>query len=187
MKTQVLPLIAMVLLVACSPPKYAYYFDHYNYNSGRKQAELGQTALTKAQGTEVSPIFIEEKSLVANADKVQPTANSVKVSANRQEPVIDKQAFVEKFKAMSNDERKTFRKNLKDEMKKLIKAKKSGDEGASTAAVKAMDYDLKMAIIFGAVGVTLSLLGGVNTVFWVLSVIAIVIGVVFLIKWLSRQ
>jgi hypothetical protein len=50
-----------------------------------------------------------------------------------------------------------------------------------------MDKDLKMAAIFGSVGLVLTFLGGVNSVFWVLGVIAIVIGVVFFIRWLSRQ
>jgi hypothetical protein len=31
------------------------------------------------------------------------------------------------------------------------------------------------------------LFGGINEAFWILGVIAIVVGVVFLIKWLVRQ
>ena len=50
-----------------------------------------------------------------------------------------------------------------------------------------MDNDLKLAIIFGAVGLTLTLFGGINEAFWILGVISIVVGVVFLIKWLVRQ
>ncbi len=50
-----------------------------------------------------------------------------------------------------------------------------------------MDHDLKLAIIFGAVGLTLTLFGGVNEVFWILGVIAFVVGVVFFVKWVVRQ
>ena len=52
---------------------------------------------------------------------------------------------------------------------------------------KAMDHDLKMALIFGIVGIVLSALGGVNSIFWILGVISTVIAIVFLIKWIAEQ
>jgi len=67
------------------------------------------------------------------------------------------------------------------------KSKKSGDNGAVVNDTKAMDYNLKMAIIFGAVAATLSFFGGVNSVFWILSVVFLVVGVVFFIKWIAEQ
>jgi hypothetical protein len=67
------------------------------------------------------------------------------------------------------------------------KALRSGDEGARVEATKQLDDDLKLAIIFGAIGVTLAILGGINTVFWVLGVIGLVVGLVFFIHWISRQ
>jgi hypothetical protein len=68
-----------------------------------------------------------------------------------------------------------------------MNAKRTGDTVAANNATSTMDSDLKMAIIFGAVGLTLTLFGGINEAFWVLGVIAIVVGVVFLVKWLVRQ
>ena len=75
---------------------------------------------------------------------------------------------------------------MKNEIKNVLKSKKKA-EGNADKDVKAMDYNLKMAIIFAAVAVTLSFFGGVNSVFWILSVVALVIGVVFFIKWLAEQ
>ena len=37
MKKYLLLIASVLLLAACSSPKYAYYFDHYDYNSGKKK------------------------------------------------------------------------------------------------------------------------------------------------------
>jgi hypothetical protein len=76
---------------------------------------------------------------------------------------------------------------LKKQFKRYMKARRTGDITVANNAAGTMDQDLKMAIIFGAVGLTLTLFGGINEAFWILGVIAIVVGVVFLVKWLVRQ
>jgi predicted deacylase len=86
---------------------------------------------------------------------------------------------------MSRAERKEFRKEAKALIKAYIQAKKSGDEVKATEAVMAMDQDLKMAAIFGAVGIVALIIGG--DVFWIIGGIALIIGVVFFVLWLSRQ
>ena len=50
-----------------------------------------------------------------------------------------------------------------------------------------MDNDLKMALIFAVVAIVLSAFGGVNSIFWILGVIATVVAIVFFIKWLAEQ
>jgi hypothetical protein len=70
-------------------------------------------------------------------------------------------------------------------VKTYIKAKKSGDEVKAAEAAAAMDHDLKLAAIFGAVGIVALIIGG--DVFWVIGGIALIIGVVFFVLWLSRQ
>ncbi len=47
------------------------------------------------------------------------------------------------------------------------------------------DEDLKLATIFGAVGITGLIIGG--NVFNIIGAIALVIGVVFFVKWIIRQ
>lgn len=182
---KILSLLSLVVLIgACSSPKYTYNFDHYDYNSGRKKSAPVTASETGTQ----SPLVLDQQTLVASASEEPvvlaephtevPTAVSVTEAKND---------FARKYKAMSKTERKEFREDLKKELKAYTKAKKEGNSVASGQATKQLDHDLKMAIIFGAVGLTLSLFGGVNTVFWVLGVIAIVVGVVFLISWLLRQ
>ena len=192
MKNILFILMGGLLLVACSTPKQAYYFDYHNYNSGKKPAKEGLLASDVTQTPQLSPLVIEEESLVASNEEVITPAEP---KVNASQPVVaqnviaekEKEALTKKYSAMTKDEKKEFRKELKTELKQYIKNKKSGDRDASLKDSKAMDHHLKMAIIFGAVGVTLSLFGGVNSVFWVLSVVSIVVAVVFLIMWLSKQ
>src|SRR3989337_162878 len=63
MKKYVLLIASVLLLSACSTPKYAYYFDHYDYNSGKKHLqtstpELGQIALSTP---DLSPLQLSEQ------------------------------------------------------------------------------------------------------------------------------
>jgi len=176
------------LLASCSAPKYSYYFDHYDYNSGKKKANAEKALLaTTASAPEAeksklteSPLILEENTVVASTENVVATP-SVAV------PVVDKASVGKKYTDMTRAEKKEFRKEVKTAIKEYAKAKRSGDHGAAVAATKAMDYNLKMAIIFGAVALTLSFFGGVNSVFWIISVVTLVIGVVFFIKWIAEQ
>jgi hypothetical protein len=175
-------LVAIVLLAACSAPKYSYHFDHYDYNSGKKQpaAESASAAVDHAKGQ--SPLALQQENLVASNATEPVVLAEPKMELSEE----TKDAFVKKYNSMSKSERKEFKQELKKELKNYIKEKKS-PENKATAAQGAMDRDLKLAIIFGAVGLVLTLFGGASSAFWVLGVIAIVIGVVFLIRWLMRQ
>jgi hypothetical protein len=167
---------AAFMFAACSAPKYAYHFDHYDYNSGRKQA-VAQNA-SPVINAEASPIVLQDPTMVADA------ASTPVINATRNISAADKKAVAEKLASMS----KTEKKELKTNLKKYIKAvKNSPDHGASVNAAKAWDHDLKMAAIFGIIAVVLTALYGVSPVFWILGVVALVVAVVFLIQWLSRQ
>jgi hypothetical protein len=179
MKKILLTLVAAALLAACSAPKYAYHFDHYDYNSGKKHAVV-KSQLPNSDTQQISsPVLLDEQTVVADASTTPSVMTNENTSVN-----IDKKALTERVAAMSKSERMTFKHDLKKYIKKI---KKSPDHGASVAASKEWDHDLKMAAIFGIVGIVLTALGGVNTVFWVIGVIAIVVGLVFLIKWIARQ
>ena len=173
-------LIGLVLLVAaCSSPKYVYHFDHYDYNSGKKKSIQEEVATTQ------SPLVFDQQTVVAST-----TESPVVLAEEKIKPSPDqvKNDFAKKYNAMSKTERKEFREDLKKELKAYVKAKKQGKSVTSAnATTEQLDYDLKMAILFGAVGLTLTLFGGVSSVFWVLGVIGIVIAVVFLVRWLMRQ
>lgn len=186
MKTIPFLLAGVLLLAACATPKYSYYFDHYDYNSGRKNTPVVAANETPALQTlppltGTSPIVLEKENVVASIKSAEVLP--VKAPA----PAVEKKELEKKYAAMTKAERREFRKALKTEVKNYIKAKKPGDHVAAAMDTKAMDYNLKMAIIFGAVALTLSFFGGVNSVFWIISVVSLVIGVVFFIKWIAEQ
>jgi hypothetical protein len=181
MRNILITLVCVLVFAACSTPKYSYHFDHYDYNSGRKQAKVSEPVNQTAPAEEQSPLALQEEALVASNTSA-PVVMEEKQTVVAKET---KEAFLKKYNAMTKSERKEFRKEVKKELKNYVKAKKSGEYTSSQAAN--MDRDLKLAIIFGAVGLVLTLFGGASSAFWVLGVIAIVIGVVFLVKWLMRQ
>jgi uncharacterized lipoprotein YmbA len=185
MRNYLLLVAAALLFAACSSPRYAYHFDHYDYNSGRKASAQLQVA---AEAQPVSPLLLDESTLVASTETTpitlaEPTATTPTTTAAEQGAAN----LSKRYKAMTKDEKREFRKEVKSQVKAYVNAVKAGDKGAAEKAVQVMDNDLKLAIIFGAVGLTLTLFGTVNEAFWILGVISIVIGVVFLIKWLVRQ
>jgi hypothetical protein len=88
---------------------------------------------------------------------------------------------------LSKGERKEVRQLLKKEIKSIVKSQK---KEMSTSATKSssIDHDLKLAAIFGAVGIVSLILGGpAGQFFTVIGAIALIIGVVFFVKWLIRQ
>jgi hypothetical protein len=192
MKKYLLLLASVLLLAACSSPKYAYYFDHYDYNSGKKKVEtpasqLPQTTITTP---DVNPLLLDENNVTASAEnKIQPVEYTSAQPVEYTPAMVKEKASLleQKYKSLSKAEKKEFRKELKTEVKKMIKAKKNGDSLDLIKERTAMDHDLKMALIFGIVGILLSAFGGVNSIFWILGVISTVIAIVFLIKWLAEQ
>ena len=166
-----------LIFTACSSPKYSYYFDKYDYNSGKK------TIVTKSEVADVkaeSPLAISTETISASA-----TSEPVVSKNDKSEKNIEaaKKELAEKFSAMTKTEKKEFKQDLK----KYVKSIKRKDSVQSAHAAKAWDHDLKMAAIFGVIAIVLTALYGVSPVFWILGVVSLVVAVVFLIQWLSRQ
>lgn len=57
----------------------------------------------------------------------------------------------------------------------------------ASAARGGLDGNLRNAILFGAIGLILELLGGIAGIFYVIGTILIVIGLIFLLLWLLDQ
>jgi hypothetical protein len=184
MKNVLVLLGSVLLLASCSAPKYSYHFDHYDYHSGKKKVDPEKELLAenKAKAEEIfaeeSPLRVEKESITASAE------TGVVTPSRTVTPTAEKKIIERKYSDLTKAEKKEFRHALKTEIKKVIKAKKTGDNINDT---KALEYNLKMALIFGVVALTLGLFGGVNTVFWVASVISLVIALVFFIKWIAEQ
>ena len=182
MKKLALYLVGIVLFASCSAPKYTYHFDHYDYNAGKRKAESSQQLTSQVQEQEQEfiiseePLKLNQETLVASADE-----QKVYVEQNESKPAEAPKAY----KEMTKSEKKEFRRDAQKLMKTYIKAKKSGDDEAAAEAAKAMDKDLRFAAIFGAVGIVSLLIGG--DVFYVIGAIALIIGVVFFVMWLTRQ
>ena len=173
MKKAILFLAAVAFMAACSSPKYTYNFGHYNYNAGKKNAATNADLFTNA-----GPQAIQPELLTASI------SNEI-VVAEATSPSVETKTGAEKktYAQMNKVERTALRTYLKAEVKKSIKAKK--DNVKSTTATKGMDGDLKLAAIFGAVGIVGLIIGG--DVFYIIGGIALIIGVVFFVKWLVRQ
>ena len=180
MKNLILLAGALLMLASCSAPKYAYHFDTYDYNSGKKKATITNEVVS---GEEVSPLLLDEASVVAD---VQPTP----VVPSEKKPLaqaMDRNALEAKVKSMSKEEKQELKQDLKNFVKELKKIKKESKNGHAVDTTKAMDHDLKLALIFGVVAILLSAFWGFSPVFGILGLISLIIAVVFFIQWLSRQ
>jgi hypothetical protein len=170
---------AAILLTACSSPKYAYHFDHYDYSSGKKTTEKLISPIVEEQ----APLVINSESLVASSDnKVVPLKDKREERASTTVEVLTK-----KYTLMSKTDRKQFRRQLKKEIKSYVKLDevRKKDNGASIKATKAFDTTVGLALVFGVAGIVLIMLAGTSNVFWVLGAIAVVIGAGLFVKWVS--
>ena len=165
MKNIVIVILAVVILASCSAPKYSYYFSHQ-----KNAVAVNQTpAFSNVGSTSVEP-----QSLTAST-----SAAPVIVSETVTAPVVRKT-----YLQMNRVERKMLRHQLKREIKSFMAGKKSM-ESVKSAQASGMDHDLKLASIFGAVGIVGLLIGG--DVFSIIGGIMLLVGVVFFVKWIIRQ
>jgi len=166
MKSKITFLLAIVVLASCSAPKYALMYDHH-YGADKKQSVAAK---------EVSPLAINSQELVAS------TSSEPAILA----PSESTGVMVEKtYLQMTKLERKALRTHLRSEIKSYVSAKKADTTQGIHHTAGGMDNDLKLAAIFGAVGIVGLIIGG--NVFNIIGGIALLIGVVFFVKWLIRQ
>lgn len=165
MKNRGFALLSVVVLASCSAPRYTYYFDHHTYPL-RKNPTPVEPLSSSNLSTQLTASISSKPVALAETE-------TFSVPAARK-PVL----------TLSKTERKVLRHQLKKEIKNNPVVRKQLN---STQAVNAsgMDNDLKLAAIFGAVGIVGLLIGG--TVFYVIGAIALLIGVVFFVKWMIRQ
>ncbi len=163
MKNRTLFLLAIVMLQSCATPKYSYFFAHHTYETGKKQS-------SKTQASE--PLAIDPQSLLASTSEsvisLAPTPPAAGPSATN-------------TLRTNKLERKEIRAQWKKEIKPMIVAAKKNSPNPKAG----MDEDLKLAAIFGAVGLVGLIIGG--SVFNIIGGIALLIGVVFFVRWLIRQ
>lgn len=167
-------LISIGALASCAAPKSVYYFDYVKNKSTKDAFNPSLPQLSKEELTaslEVQP-SVARPADPYTALSVQPahletTATNQPIKLDRKERREIRQALREHFRSRARANRLTH-----------------GDEGQ---AIAAMDNDLKLAIIFGAIGITFGLFAGLGTAVWVLAVGSLITGIVFFIRWLLRQ
>lgn len=168
MKKILVLLGASLLLAACSTPKYTYYFDHYDYNSGKKDVASKGPVQRLAQEPSLN---LDEKTLVASASEE-------KIYIAETKPTITKEEAIAKYNSLSKKEKK----EVKREIKKYVKENKSAV--AEAKGTTGLSGDLKLAVIFGAVGIVLMIVLG--DLFW-LGTIAFLVGLFFLVRYLINN
>ncbi len=165
---KIIYLLSVVLLGACSSPKYTASFNSYDAPSGHRAVKSIETP---ASARTINPTELTASTSMAPVEIKKEIAPTTEV----------RKTYVQ----MSKTERKALRNHLRSEIKTYVKEKKENVAPKTVQATNAMDNDLKLATIFGAVGIVALIIGG--DVFWIIGGIAMIIGVVFLVKWLVRQ
>ncbi|MBL7860164.1 MAG: hypothetical protein JNJ65_03300 [Cyclobacteriaceae bacterium] len=162
--------LSALMVVACSSPKYTASFNQYdpqvNYHPLKK-------VTLENQSQSVSPEEVQVPVLASTSN----TPAEIK----SEKPVEVRKTYVQ----MNKVERKALRNQLRSDIRTYVKAQKANLGLESVSATKALDNDLKLAAIFGAVGIVALIIGG--DVFWIIGGVAMIIGVVFFVKWLVRQ
>jgi hypothetical protein len=159
---KILCFISIISMVACSAPKYTAGFHKSDVQVGYHPVTI-HNALPEIQkehltaSTSTTPVIL---------------------------PLVTETEVKTSFVSLTKGEQKNIRYQLKKQIKSLIKVQKKEMAVNSTQA-SGMDHDLKLAAIFGAVGIVGLLIGG--QAFTIIGGTALIIGVVFFVKWLLRQ
>lgn len=171
MKKYSLLFFGAILLAACSTPKYTYHFDHYDYST-KKKDPAGKSVVVTEQPVQESVLAIDEGTLTASLRENEPVLATPA-------PTMTKEEAITKLESMSKAERK----ELKKEVKRYVKEnKKDIKEGK---APKKLENDVKLAAIFGVIGIVLLIIGG--DVLYILGAVALLVGLYFFIRWLINQ
>ena len=158
---------AIALLTSCSAPRYYYYFDHQNHNPVKEVKAPDEKSVLVLEG--------QSSHLVASSDR------GVVVSP----PMLDKRVAKQRIVERKPGGQQTVIKHA--QWKKVIRAsmKATSRVNPKAQASGSLDYDLKMAAIFVVVGIVGLAISG--NAFQIIGGLSLLIGVVFLIKWLIRQ
>ena len=164
---KLLYLVPALFLASCSTPKYTASFQHSNYRSEHRPTTVAEI---ESEGS----IQISATQEIEASTKVVPSI-----------ALVDQQKSIKStYLNMTASQRKEVRQLLKKEIKSIVKNQKK-EMSVNATKASGMDHDLKLAAIFGAVGLVGLIIGG--NVFTIIGGIALLIGVVFFVKWIIRQ
>lgn len=174
MKHTPLLILTVAVMAACTAPQYTSNISGDQQLAGKKSEQN-----EKLSAQVLQPMQTDRLTASLNSQPVMTNETSSKSMTIA--PV--KKTYIQ----MNKVERKALRQHIKKEIKAFTSSKSKSESVQSTANIKRMDNDLKLATIFGAVGVVGLLIGGASDVFWIIGGVALLIGVVFFVKWIIRQ
>jgi hypothetical protein len=158
-------ILTTAVVSACSTPKYTASFNSYEPHATKSALKPIETPLPAVNNSEV----------------VLASISSAPVEISTNAPFVSKKTYVQ----MTKSERKALRNHLRSEIRSYVKERKNASIESDQSVKRGMDNDLKLAAIFGAVGIVALIISG--NVFYIIGGIALIIGVVFFVKWLVRQ
>ena len=169
-------LTLICLLAACSSSRYAAHF--HNYKSNIELASGYDNV--KTQESIITPIEPEKLEASTNNE-------TVRAAEKNQITTVAVEQIRKTYSQMNKTERATFRKALKSVLKNntVIRSAKAAPARSGRNWWQGWDQDLKLAAIFGAIG-TVAFIIYVEP-FLVIAAVALIIGLVFFIKWFVRQ
>ncbi len=170
MKNTFYVLVVAIVASACSGPKYTASFNSYDKHVNN------QTPVK-------SPAVIAAEQKVSEPEQLIASTSNAPVGLK----AAPKEEVRKTYVQMTKTERKALRTHLKSEIKSYVKEQKKNLGIESTKATGAWDNDLKLAAIFGVVGLIFTALWGTSEILGIIGVVAVVIALIFLIKWLVRQ
>lgn len=160
MRYSLVTILMVLILVSCSTPRYAYYFDRHQYTTGKSVVTVPMNEFLLPPNQAVLTV-----SAVAE----------VEVMPMNVTPKPESREIEEDLPVTERKERKVL----------LPQNRAKTQMSIPQAPASTLDRDLKLSIIFGASGIVGLIIGG--SVFWVLGSISLLIGVILLIKWVVRQ
>jgi hypothetical protein len=184
MKKLLYILLVVLVASACSSPKYTASFNNYDKYVSNQPAVKSEVVVDEPV-TEPATIAqsVSEPVTIAQPEPLLASTSSAPVELK----AAPKEEVRKTYIQMTKTERKALRTHLKSEIKSYVKQQKKNLGLESNKSTGAWDNDLKMAAIFGIVGIVFTSLWGTSEILGVIGVIAVVVALVFLIKWLVRQ
>ena len=168
MKTRLFALLVLVVAASCSAPKQIFPFGYYDYEAGRKSAQKEQGVASAEVAKEITQV--EQPATFTETTAFNKAKNGSSDAA-----------------ALTKTEKRAYGQEIKKEIKTAWREVKKVNSVKEVRSAKSMDNDLKMAAIFGAIGLGLGLLFGVSEIIGFIGFVAIVVALFFLIRWLLRQ
>ena len=179
MRKILLTFISILILASCSAPKYAYHFDHYDYNAGKRKQITG--AEPEKEGVpivdeEQSHLKIDLETMVASTSEEVIVLSEMQPKIVEEVDIADKKQYADMTKAEKKEVRREFRKDLKE----YKEAKKGGDEVRAEQAKEKLTGYTRIGVILIVAGLVLAILS-LGSVINSIGGLMVLAGIIFIL------